>query len=421
MRILWLSPTPSKYKKEKNAYGGGGWIESLQSLLERSASIEMLGIAFLHPRDSVKMVEDKVTYYPIKHNKPKNIVSRIISNWNDFSDYSENLKHIKSIFEDFNPDVIHIFGTESWLCQATVMTNIPCVVHIQGILMPIQNAYNSACISQFKLMRLNWKEFIKGTSIWHTKRSLEKKSIQEYLIFKDISHFMGRTNWDRSISRFLSPKSSYFHVDEVLRDPFYNAPQWEYIKRNKIIITSTLSDSIYKGLDVVIKTASLLVKESVDFEWRIIGIRNDSNSTILFKQILHIDYSSINIVISGIKSAEEIVGLLSETTLYVHTSYIDNSPNSLCEAQLLGVPVIANNVGGISSLIDDGKDGFLVTPNDPYFLASRIVELSNNELHLKIISEQAKEKSRKRHSKENISNQIINTYSYLASMKSLKN
>jgi glycosyltransferase involved in cell wall biosynthesis len=80
----------------------------------------------------------------------------------------------------------------------------------------------------------------------------------------------------------------------------------------------------------------------------------------------------------------------------------------------MGVPIIACNVGGISSLVDDGKDGFLVPSNDPYLLASRIVELSNNEPYLKIISKQAKEKAQKRHSKENISNQLINTYSFIA-------
>ena len=414
MRILWLSPTPSKYKKEKNAYSGGGWIESLQSLLECSAKIEMLGIAFSHPKDSDKVMKDKVTYYPIKKIKPENLVSRVISNWSNEIRNKDGLKALNQIIEDFKPNLIHIFGTESWLCHAIKMTKTPCVVHLQGILLTCLNTYNPYGVSEYDLMTSNFKEFIKGTSIWHDKRLLEKKSKQEYLFFKEISYFMGRTNWDHSISHFLSPKSSYFHVDEILRAPFYNAPQWKYIKNNKILITSTLSDSVYKGFDIVIKTASLLVKEEVDFEWRVIGLKNDSNTALIFKKKLNIDYSELNIRIIGIKSAEEIVDLLSETTIYVHTSYIDNSPNSLCEAQLMVVPIIASNVGGISSLVDDGKDGFLVPSNDPYLLASRLVELSNNEPYLKIISDQAKEKAQKRHSKENILNQLINTYSYIA-------
>jgi len=414
MKILWLSPTPSKYKNEKHGYNGVGWIESLQTLLENSNAIGQLGIAFSHPIDSKKIIQNKVTYYPIKRVKSGNAISRIITNWINPDNHQDEIKKLNPIIEDFKPEVIHIFGTESWLCQVARITDIPCIIHLQGLLLPYVNAYLPVGFSKYDLIKSNWDEFIKGRGAWHNLRLLEKKSQFEYQFFKEISFYMGRTDWDESITGFLSSKSRYFHVDEVLRDIFYETMPWEYNKSDRIILTSTLSDTIYKGLDLVIKTAKILLKEGVQFEWRIIGVNEDSMSSSLFIKKLNHNYSALNIHLLGIKKADEIVQLLSETIIYVHPSYIDNSPNSLCEAQMIGVPVIATNVGGISSLIENEKDGYLIPANDPYLLASKISLLSHNEQDLLKISKSGRDRAHKRHSRTTIMYQLIETYRYLA-------
>lgn len=412
MKILWLTETPSKYKTGAS-YNGRGWIESLQTLVEEHKDIVTLGVAFPHSTDTHKLQDNKVIYYPIKRVKSSNFVAWIISNWARKIEHKAELSALKSVIEDFKPDVIHIFGTESWLCHAVKMTNTPCVVHLQGLLQPYLNAYLPIGISNIDLIRVQWTTFIKGISLWHSKRIFEQKAKREYQFFKDISFFMGRTNWDESVSKLLSPKSTYFHVDEILRNPFYNANPWDNYKQKKLLITSTLSDTIYKGLDLVIKTASILNKEGIEFEWQIIGVTENSITAKLFRNVFRNNYKAQHIRLLGVKTAEEIVNLMTDTSIYVHTSYIDNSPNSVCEAQLIGVPVIATNVGGVSSLIENGKNGFLVPANDSYSLAARIVQLAKNEDMLKSISRKGRETAQKRHSKEDILAQLITTYNIL--------
>lgn len=413
MKILWLTETPSKYKPEEYGYNGRGWISSLQSLLENSAEIDELGVVFPHFKDSEKCSVNKTTYYPIKRDMPANIISWIISNWKNRIEKAEEINSLDAIIKDFNPDIIHVFGTESWLCHVVSKTQKTCIVHLQGLLQPCFNAYNPVDISNYDLIKYNWIDFAKGISLWHNKLVFEKKSLREYNFFKQISFFMGRTSWDKNISKFLAPNSTYFHVDEVLRDKFYTAPAWQYKEGEKIIITSTISDALYKGLDLIIKTARLLKKENIEFEWRIVGIQSNSQTALLLKRFFRIDYSNLNISLLGIKDTEQIITLLSESTFYIHSSYIDNSPNSLCEAQLLGVPVIATNVGGVSTLIEDGNTGFLVPANDPFLLASKITQLRNDAAFLATISIKARERAQKRHSKKNILNQLVNTYKSL--------
>lgn len=421
MRVLWVTESSSKYKSEKTGYNGRGWIESLQSLLETSSQIKELGIAFSHSSDSIKVSQRGITYYPIKKIKPRGRILKIISRWAKRENHEKEIMRLDEIIKDFKPDLIHVFGTESWLCQVVKITNIPSVVHLQGILQPIMNSYIPAGISGYDLVKLSWSRFIKGFGPWHDMKVFKRMTTREYDYFKHIDYFMGRTNWDKGISGLLSPFSVYFHVDEALRDVFYTASPWKYTKTNKIVITSTLSDSLYKGLDLVIKTAAILVKEGVEFEWRIIGLNNDSSSVLLLKKKLKIEYSHIDILFLGVKTANEIVALLSETTIYVHTSYIDNSPNSLCEALLMGVPSISTNVGGISSLIDDNRDGVLVPSNDPYYLASKIVKLSMDESNLNSISNEGRIRALKRHSKEGIQSQLIDAYKYLSQLNKKNN
>ncbi|UCF16896.1 MAG: glycosyltransferase, partial [Phycisphaerales bacterium] len=69
----------------------------------------------------------------------------------------------------------------------------------------------------------------------------------------------------------------------------------------------------------------------------------------------------------------------------------------LCVTEALwkGTPVVASNVGGIPYQIDDGRNGFLVEPQDNEGFAERIVQILTNPDEARAIGEAAKEKVRK--------------------------
>lgn len=225
---------------------------------------------------------------------------------------------------------------------------------------------------------------------------------------------MGRTEWDKNLVRLFNPSASYYHCEEALRDSFVNGNRfWKYVYNGNMVIVSVISNPWYKGVDLILKTAKILkVYAKVKFEWNVYGV----SDIRFFENKYGIKAKDVNVNIAGSVGKEKLVNALCEASCYVHPSYIDNSPNSLCEAQYLGVPVLATNVGGISSLVDDGKNGILFPANDPYTLAGHIITLNGNRELSENLSVAAHDLAVRRHDPETIGTTLYRIYKSIASV-----
>lgn len=402
MRILWFTLNPSLFNPGSNSYNGGGWTASLEIIVRQEQNIK-LGIAFIHPESQFKYEQEGVSYYPIPMLQPS-MMQRLCGKDNK----EAIINHCLHIIDDFRPDLIQIFGSENdfgLLCQRT---DVPIIIHMQGCLPPYHNALFPVGMNKYDFF------FTKGLS-WHfrwmgirSEPSFRKRAEQEIQTIQHCRYFMGRTEWDKGLVSLFNPNATYFHCEEALRDSFFKGTKhWTLPKDKKVQIISVISNPWYKGMDLVLKTANLLKRFTIlDFEWRIYGTRN----VRFYEQKYGIRASDVNVKMMGTASKDELVDALCASTLYVHPSYIDNSPNSVCEAQLLGLPVLAANVGGLSSIIRDGKTGILFPANDPYTLAGLIKQLSANPERCQSLSEAAIAQATERHNPENIRNTLLNIY-----------
>ena len=85
-------------------------------------------------------------------------------------------------------------------------------------------------------------------------------------------------------------------------------------------------------------------------------------------------------------------------------------PLSLIEAQQVGTPAIATNVGGIPEMIQDKKNGRLVNPADPERLAEAIIELVQNKNLANRLGGQAKIDAEQKFSSEKMIARTIQAY-----------
>ena len=412
MRVLWFAVTSSLYESKVTGHNGGGWISSLEGIVRSVKDIE-LGIAFEHTDLVFKKEIDDVTYYPI--NAWTSMRSRLEKKIQVESEEKYIIPKCMDVITDFKPDVIHIFGSEWSFGLITQHTKVPVVIHMQGSLPSYYNARFPVGVSLWdiifssKISMLRKLIIIKGDLIF------KKKALREEKILQLSNNFMGRTHWDKSIVHLYNPEANYYFCNEALRESFVDtSTHWTFHEYKKIIIASTISGPWYKGVDVVLKTAKLLKENTpLDFEWRIYGLTDCS----FYEKHFSILSTDVNVKIMGVVNQETLLTGLLEANFYVHPSYIDNSPNSVCEAQILGIPVICTNVGGVSSLVEDKKTGFLVPANDPIKIADIVVSEYNNKLFLNEISKNEISIAKKRHSPDTIKKDLIMIYNKMVSDK----
>lgn len=417
MKVLWFTNTPSLYDQGKHHYHGGGWIESLEELLTCHSKIE-LGIAFFHPTDKIKEMRDNVCYYPIQHKSlRKKPVTAVFNNWTGRFNEKEYFVEFLKIIDDFKPDVIQVFGTENAFGMVQKATNIPVIIHLQGILNPYENSYFPVGFSQLDFV-INLKYLtrnILGISPVFGLKRFRLQALREKKILEGINYVCGRTEWDFQIASLYNPKINYYHLDEVLRPIFYqNISIKTQNNGSKFIILSTLSPTIYKGIDVILKTAKKL-KElcDFDFEWRIIGLDANADLLTFFESKIGFNHRNVGVNLIGKLNSLELVREMKGAAVFVHPSYIDNSPNSLCEAQILGLPVIACNVGGVSSLIKHKENGFLVPSNGVFEIVYYLRFLYSDAEMREYLGSNAQKTANQRHNKEQITSTLLEIYNSL--------
>lgn len=411
MRILWISMNPGLYGVHggNDSYNGGGWISSLQRLIEGCADWE-LGIAFLSPQALPSLKVGRTSYFPILEKQSR--WSKLFYYYHSYKNYDINkyTTVLDSIVKDFKPDLIHLFGVENHLAGIVHCQNAPIVAHIQGILGPCSAAYWPSGINHTNFL---WppsiREWVLQNGIIHMRNYTKVRAKQEQSIFERIPYFMGRTEWDKSITSLMAPKSKYFHVDEMLRPTFYeNAGKWK-CHNGKLKLISVISENPYKGLDLILKTAHIL-HSKVDFEWEVVGLQASSKMVKAIEKTLDIESKNVGVIYAGIFSEKMLCQAALAADIYIHPSYIDNSPNSLCEAQLLGMPCISTNVGGISTLIQHLGTGILVPANAPFDLALQILNLHANSTLAEKLGKSATEVAQRRHHPNSILSQLTTTY-----------
>lgn len=409
MKVLWFSNTTANADEYFNLElkGTGGWLKSLDQLLQNKVELH---IAFYSKTDKIFKYKDTF-YHPIKTNQ--NLSIKIINKWLHFIPVREDFDKYIEIINQVNPDIIHIHGTERPFVSLIPYTNIPVVVSIQGNLTVILHKYFSGFEKRYlhltkrktnNIENLLFSEkFSTNYKFYKKIQKIEKKN------FKFIRHFIGRTLWDNRISRIFAPGSNYYHVDEILRDSFYNN-QWVPHFSDRIIIHTTNSNNIFKGFETLCMALNELNEIGTNCEWHVAGIGQDDLIVKATKKKLKNKFPQKGLVLMGSLNEKSLVEKLLQADIFVMTSHIENSPNNLSEAMILGMPCISTFVGGVGSLLRDGKEGILIQDGDPWVMAGAVLELANNREKAIQFGRKARTVAMQRHDKNKIVDNLLEIY-----------
>lgn len=84
---------------------------------------------------------------------------------------------------------------------------------------------------------------------------------------------------------------------------------------------------------------------------------------------------NLEVNFTGKLSKKEWIDLASSHDIFINTTHFDNTPVSVLEAMALGLPVVSTNVGGLSFLISNQKNGYLVNDNDAAEMVKQIEKI----------------------------------------------
>ena len=313
-----------------------------------------------------------------------------------------SLRHIRSEFKsavvncvkDFKPDVIHIHGSEGYFPTLShdCWCGIPCAVSLQGIIAGYAPHYMGNITEQeFRPFRNIVREILQGYSTsneaayWRNNRG-----VKEIDALKSFRYIFGRTAWDKAWTKYINPDACYLEVGEVLRPEFYQQRRKPHEIVSHTIYCGAAATYPLKGAHWILRALAVLKKKYPDVKLIIARAPLISSSINFFQarrlgeyhRYLRSLISSLDLwgnveLLDGL-AADAVADVLRRSEVFCLPSLVENSPNSLGEAMLMGVPAIATDVGGVKSILSDGNEGILVPSADPASIADSIDMLFSN-------------------------------------------
>lgn len=415
MKILWFANTPCGATERLTGKPvlGGGWLYSLSEELKNRKDVE-LHIAFYWGHTVEPFNYKGIIYHPVLQEGEGSKLGRLINRFIVASSNMIDLKmlpRLMDVVSDVKPDLIHIHGSENnYGIIASQLLPCPIVMSIQGLLSLSIYIYYRGYTKQ-EISRnegLMQKLLMSGISM--KEKSFRRRGAMEREFFKNIPNIIGRTFWDKAGSLAMNPARRYFEVGEIMRPEFFNAYWGKKEFSKPYVITTTISAGYYKGLETVFHASKILKNARFDYKWQVIGIGEKDLLTNLSEKQVACKAEELNIHLLGRKNAQEMVALMTDADLFVQVSHIENSPNSLGEAMLLGMPIIATFAGGTASMLENNVEGWLLQDGEPYSMAGMIMEMASDFERAKAFGEHARQTALARHNPKHVCEQLLTAY-----------
>ena len=376
MKVLWITnimmPPLCESLGMRISVGGGWMYSSAKKLIEGNALLN-LAIATVYPGNQWIMKEiGAIKYYVLPLNGKKN------------TRYNKHLEaYWKKVYEEFRPDLVHIHGSEfpHGLAYVNALPFSKTVVSIQGLVSVCARYYNEGLSCGEILRNITLRDLLKE-NLWQAQRSFYRRGMFEQELITKVHHVIGRTSWDYAHTLAINPSINYHFCNETLREEFYKH-RWSYNACEKHSLFLTQAGYPIKGFLQVLKALPFVIKKYPDIKVYVAGTNILSDRTWkdrlkrtgyakIVKQFIKKQKLGNYIIFTGPLDEKAMCIRFLKSNIFICPSSIENSPNSLGEAQLLGVPCIASFVGGIPDMIPSEACGSLYRFEEVEMLADSI-------------------------------------------------
>lgn len=406
MRILWVcNKAPSKVGELSDIVKNpmGGWLDTTCENILEKPNIQLC-VLFLN----------QCSYEGEKGN---------------FSFYSFTRKdyatRIADVMERFKPDLIHIWGTEYVHSLATVNAAEKngylnkCIISIQGLVSLYGKHHYTEGLPDNVVKMYTFRDLVRHNNILQAKRTFIENGNREIEAIQKVRYVIGRTDWDRAATEMFNPHARYFFCNETLRNSFYEN-RWNIgeIQRHRIFVSQC--GYPIKGFHYILQAMPEILKHFPDAHIYTTGpdlfnlswkqkIKISSYQVYLRRLISELGLQKF-VTFLGVLSEQEMCSQYLLANVFVSASTIENSPNSVGEAMLVGCPVVTSDVGGVKNMITHEREGYIYQSTAPYMLAYYVKQLFRNDELAVQFSNNAREHALMTHNREKNMKTLLDIY-----------
>ncbi|TVO73579.1 glycosyltransferase family 4 protein [Sedimenticola selenatireducens] len=147
-----------------------------------------------------------------------------------------------------------------------------------------------------------------------------------------------------------------------------------------------------KGIDIAINSWNEVYAHDPEIYLLIVG---DGDAYSEYQSLINTSNAKERIILLGGQENSTVRILMSKALLLLLPSRSEGLPAVCLEAGMARLPIVGSDVGGVSEVIDDAVNGYLVPTEDPVALATKTIELLTddekrirfgNELRFKVLN-----------------------------------
>ena len=412
MKLLWLCniiPAAVQQKIDGKA-GNGLWLDNmLRDLRARGYTLHILCRG---SSGSSGSVDETCSYTVFEESQPQVYEIRL-----------EELFCQELSF--FQPDVIHIWGTE--YAHTLAMVNAAqrlnlldrAVISIQGLCSVYAGHYAEGVPHRIQTVG-TLRDFLRRDNIVQQREKYVRRGVLERQALEKARHVIGRTDWDRACVYSINPGIQYHFCNETLRDVFFE-DTWQYDSCIRHSVFASSCAYPVKGFHYLLQAMAEVVRHYPDAQIYVTGdsFLEPSSWKGKLRQTGYKRYLSIlakqyaledKIHFLGSLNAQQMKDAFLKANAFVLPSTIENSPNSLGEAMLLGVPSVASDVGGVAGMLHHGEEGFVYPSTAPYMLSYYIQKIFAQKAQAQALGEKARNHALKTHDPRTNLNTLMEIY-----------
>ncbi len=394
-RVLWIVNIVLPAVAEDlglNKTPFGGWLTLMTDRLALRDDFR-IGVAMRAPVKTLTRIEKNgIVYYAMPQSA------------SDAFDVDDGT--VAEVLADFVPDVLHAEGSEMAYTRRFLKAWAgPKLLSLQGVINGNRN-YDLGRLPLLSMLNpLRPKTALTAAALMANfalrflpRLKAERETIQL------AGHIMGRTTWDRAQAWAINPHATYHHCSRILRDAFYGAA-WDSSGYESHSIFVGNAASPRKGTHVVIEAVRLLRRAYPDIRLYIAGESPQEGAS--FKR--HVGYPAYvcdlidqhglkdRVTFTGLLDEQGMVRRMEQSHVFVMSSIIENSPNTLGEAMMVGTPSVSSFTGGVPSMASDEVDVLMYRADDPAMLAVQIKRLFDDPALAGRLSASARTRARRTH------------------------